>query len=56
VIAACVVGAIANFSLLFATAPAYTDPINPVFSMLSLGAFVGFGLLQTWTVLARPTT
>jgi hypothetical protein len=43
VIAACIVGAIAN-----------ADPTNRLFSMISLGAFVAYGLLQSWAILARP--
>ena len=33
VIAMCVVGAIANFSLLYSTSPAYQNPTNQAFSL-----------------------
>jgi hypothetical protein len=40
VIAMCVVGAIANFSLLYSTAPAYQNPTNQAFSWTSMISFL----------------
>ena len=40
VIAMCVIGAIANFSLLHSTSPTYQNPINQAFSWASMISFV----------------
>jgi hypothetical protein len=40
VIAMCVVGAVANFSLLHSTSPAYQNPTNQAFSWTSMICFV----------------
>jgi hypothetical protein len=53
VIAMCVMGAIANASLLFATSPTYTNPTNFVFSATSLGCFILLGGIQLWGALVK---
>jgi hypothetical protein len=42
-IAMCVLGAIANASLLFVGSPIYANPTNRMFSIISLGCFVTLG-------------
>jgi hypothetical protein len=50
-ISICVLGAIANASLLFSTSPIYANPTNMTFSAISLGCFVLLGAVQLWSVL-----
>ncbi|MGL5838963.1 MAG: hypothetical protein ACRCY3_10730 [Sphingorhabdus sp.] len=40
VIAMCVIGAIANFTLLYSTSPTYQNPTNQAFSWTSMISFV----------------
>jgi hypothetical protein len=42
-LAMCVLGAIANASLLFVSSPIYANPTNMAFSMISLGCFILLG-------------
>jgi hypothetical protein len=49
-IAVCVLGAIANGSLLFSTAPTYLNPTNHAFSMISMVSFILLGGTLLWSV------
>jgi hypothetical protein len=48
VIAMCVIGAIANFSLLFSASPTYRNPTNQAFSATSMITFVLLGATLLW--------
>lgn len=50
-IATCVLGAIANASLLFVTAPVYSNATNMTFSAVSLACFIALGLMQISAVM-----
>jgi hypothetical protein len=50
VVATCVLGAIANGLLLFATAPTYSNPVNHAFSLISMVSFILLGASLLWSV------
>jgi hypothetical protein len=54
-LAVCVLGAAANASLLFSTAPAYANPTNQAFSWVSLLCFACLAATLLWRQFGHAT-